>query len=321
MEHLFIYPVLLFVTYLLYKVLKMKAGRNRLRKGGALPPIQTDMRKSVRDTTYMETVFPAEFKEHPDDADFFPDFAKMDIPENLGETLIEALSNSGIPETDAIGTSVEETTGLQASPVLKQFKQEDMENKDLLKGMENASAYREMISMSPEPADEKEVMGKTRFVYLDENAGKTAAPYMSQPLEQGTDYIGEDEEIREEDVECLLPLEEMELLRKEQEELDSALPETEVITQAVTLEEFSLVGDVLMRVNGADQDADKRSSAARTLFAIRNTSLFDLFISQVGNEEAVNKLLEENLDEDGNPRPLKKGGKRNNGGVDWRELV
>ena len=105
--------------------------------------------------------------------------------------------------------------------------------------------------MSPEPADEKEVMGKTRFVYLDENAGKTAAPYMSQPLEQGTDYIGEDEEIREEDVECLLPLEEMELLRKEQEELDSALPETEVITQAVTLEEFSLVGDVLMRVNGS----------------------------------------------------------------------
>ncbi len=83
MEHLFIYPVLLFVTYLLYKVLKMKAGRNRLRKGGALPPIQTDMRKSVRDTTYMETVFPAEFKEHPDDADFFPDFAKMDIPENI----------------------------------------------------------------------------------------------------------------------------------------------------------------------------------------------------------------------------------------------
>ena len=172
-----------------------------------------------------------------------------------------------------------------------------------------------------EPGGESGVMGSTRFVYLDEDAGKSVAPYMSQPLEQGTDYIGEDEEIREEDVECLLPLEEMELLRKEQEELDSALPETEVITQAVTLEEFSLVGDVLMRVNGADQDADKRSSAARTLFAIRNTSLFDLFISQVGNEEAVNKLLEENLDEDGNPRPLKKGGKRNNGGVDWRELV
>ena len=167
MEHLFIYPALLFVTYLLYKVLKMKAGRNRLRKGGALPPIQTDMRKSVRDTTYMETVFPAEFKEHPDDADFFPDFAKMDIPENLGETLIEALSNSGIPEPDAIGTSVEETTGLQAGPVLKQFKQEeDMENKDLLKDMENASAYREMFLT-------RKMTGAKRQTYIDESLYET----------------------------------------------------------------------------------------------------------------------------------------------------
>lgn len=167
MEHLFIYPVLLFVTYLLYKVLKMKAGRNRLRKGGALPPMQTDMRKSVRDTTYMETVFPAEFKEHPDDADFFPDFAKMDIPENLGETLIEALSNSGIPETDAIGTSVEGTTGLQTGLVLKQFKQEeDMENKDLLKGMENASAYREMFLT-------RKMTGARRQTYIDESLYET----------------------------------------------------------------------------------------------------------------------------------------------------
>ena len=49
----------------------------------------------------------------------------------------------------------------------------------------------QMISMSPEPADEKEVIGKTRFVYLDENAGKTAAPYMSQPLEQGAGRTGQ----------------------------------------------------------------------------------------------------------------------------------
>ena len=130
-----------------------------MRKGGALPPMQTDMRKSVRDTTYMETVFPAEFKEHPDDADF----AKMDIPENLGETLIEALSNSGIPETDAIGTSVEGTTGLQTGLVLKQFKQEeDMENKDLLKGMENASAYREMFLT-------RKMTGARRQTYIDES--------------------------------------------------------------------------------------------------------------------------------------------------------
>lgn len=33
------------------------------------------------------------------------------------------------------------------------------------------------------PESAADVMGATRFVYLDENAGKTVAPYMSQQLE------------------------------------------------------------------------------------------------------------------------------------------
>lgn len=41
------------------------------------------------------------------------------------------------------------------------------------------------------------VMGATRFVYLDENAGTFAAPYMSQPLETGNDYLGEEEAVPE----------------------------------------------------------------------------------------------------------------------------
>lgn len=179
---------------------------------------------------------------------------------------------------------------------------------------------------SPVSADGVDVMGKTRFVYLDENAGQTVAPYMSEPMEQGSsDYIGEEEEIREEDVECDLPLEEMELLRQEQEELDRAMPGAEAVTQVITPEEFSIVVDVLMKVNGADQDMEKRYSAARTLFAIRNTNLFDLFTSQVGNEEVVNQLLEEHLDEEGRPLLPKKllfqKGKKEGDGVDWRELV
>ena len=40
-----------------------------------------------------------------------------------------------------------------------------------------------------------DVMGATRFVYLDENAGTFAAPYMSQPLETGNDYLGEEEAV------------------------------------------------------------------------------------------------------------------------------
>ena len=71
------------------------------------------------------------------------------------------------------------------------------------------------------PESAADVMGATRFVYLDENAGKTVAPYMSQQLEMGSDLIGKDEDIPEDEVECKLPLEEMRMLKEEQEELDS----------------------------------------------------------------------------------------------------
>ena len=77
-------------------------------------------------------------------------------------------------------------------------------------------------------------MGATRFVYLDENAGKTVAPYMSQQLETGSDFIGADKDIPEDEVECKLPLEEMRMLKDEQEELDSRSPEAEAIVPAVT---------------------------------------------------------------------------------------
>ena len=175
----------------------------------------------------------------------------------------------------------------------------------------------QMISMSPEPADEKEVMGKTRFVYLDENAGKTVAPYMSQPLEMSADYIGEEDEIQDGEVECNLSLEEMELLRKEQEELDGMAPEAVAVTQAVTADDLSLAGDVLMKVDGADRDVEKVCRAARTLFLLRGTCLFDLLVSQTGNMEAVTRLLEENLDENG--QPLARKGKK--GEFDWKTLV
>lgn len=184
--------------------------------------------------------------------------------------------------------------------------------KDSLKG-KNADA--------PISADESDVMGSTRFVYLDENAGKTVAPFMSQPLEMGTDYIGEDEEIPEEEVECKLSLEEMKILKEEQEELDEMSPETDSISQVITPSDLSLAGDVLMKLNGADKDEEKSLHAARTLFAIRNTHLFDIFTSQVENAESVNNLMGKYLDENGNPLPKKKGGGSNISEKDWRKLL
>ena len=71
------------------------------------------------------------------------------------------------------------------------------------------------------PIDETDVIGHTRFVFLDENVGETVSPYMSQPLDMESDYIGGEEDTPEEEVECSLPLEEMRMLKEEQEELDA----------------------------------------------------------------------------------------------------
>lgn len=174
-------------------------------------------------------------------------------------------------------------------------------------------------AVSGAEVNETDVMGSTRFVYLDEDAGKTGAPFMSHPLETGTDYLGEEEGVPSDEVECSLPLEKMRMLQEEQEGLDLPASGTDAVTQAVTLDDLSLVGDVLMKVDGADRDEGKASAAARTLLAIRNTDLFDVFVSQAGNEEAVSRLLERYLDEDG--RPLDRERKRHGKGTDWRELI
>ena len=172
-----------------------------------------------------------------------------------------------------------------------------------------------------EPGNAQDVMGATRFVYLDENAGKTVAPYMSQQLEMGSDLIGKDEDIPEDEVECKLPLEEMRMLKDEQEELDSRSPEAEAIVPAVTPADLLNVGDVLLNLDGAGSDEDKSYRAAMTLRAIRETDMFELFSSQMENKKLIEELMERYVDEEGNALPLKKERNVSKPVADWRKLV
>lgn len=171
------------------------------------------------------------------------------------------------------------------------------------------------------PESAADVMGATRFVYLDENAGKTVAPYMSQQLEMGSDLIGKDEDIPEDEVECKLPLEEMRMLKDEQEELDSRSPEAEAIVPAVTPADLLNVGDVLLNLDGAGSDEEKSYRAAMTLRAIRETDMFELFSSQVENKKLIEELMERYVDEEGNALPLKKERNVSKPVADWRKLV
>lgn len=168
------------------------------------------------------------------------------------------------------------------------------------------------------PENTTDVMGATRFVYLDENAGKTVAPYMSQQLEMGSDLIGKDEDIPEDEVECNLPLEEMRMLKDEQEELDSSSPEAEAIVPAVTPADLLNVGDVLLNLDGAGSDEDKSYRAAMTLRAIRETDMFELFSSQVENKKLIEELMGKYVNEEGNALVTKRKKKEEQAEFAWR---
>ena len=138
-----------------------------------------------------------------------------------------------------------------------------------------------------EPGGESGVMGSTRFVYLDEDAGKSVAPYMSQPLETAADFIGEEEDVAEEEVECKLPA-------------------VDAVSRAVTPDDLDNAGNVLFKLNDADKDEGKSLRAALTLHTIRETDLFEIFSSQVENKNVIDSLMGKYLDGNGNPLPVRK---------------
>ena len=153
-----------------------------------------------------------------------------------------------------------------------------------------------------------EVMGSTRYVYLDENAGKTAAPFMSQPLERN--FIGEEEDN--------LQLDKMKLLQEVQGDLDAESPEVESVSPVLSSRDMEVLGEYLTHQDEADHE--KAMQAARVLFSIRQTSLIDVFLSNMENSAIVEELIDRYLDEDGNPKPLKvKDG--NEPSDDWRKYI
>lgn len=172
-----------------------------------------------------------------------------------------------------------------------------------------------------EPGNAQDVMGATRFVYLDENAGMFAAPYMSQPLETGNDYLGEEEAVPENEVECGLPLEEMRLLKEEQERLDEQTPGTEGIAPVITSDDLLNAGDVLLNLDGAQMNEEKKRRAAVTLHAIRETDMFELISSQVENKNLIEELIDQYIGNDGNVLPVKR--KKNEGQPEhaWRQFL
>ena len=181
------------------------------------------------------------------------------------------------------------------------------------KTSQEKDAERTDVSVS---SSEDGIIGASRYVYLDEDAGKTVAPFMSQPLE--SDFIGEEEDVSQEDVECTLPLEKMKFLREVQEEQDAESPDVESISPVLSSRDMEVLGDYLTHQKDADEE--KAIQAARVLFSIRQTSLIDVFLSNIENSGIIEELIDRYLDEDGNPKLLKHNDVNRNSS-DWQKYI
>lgn len=191
---------------------------------------------------------------------------------------------------------------------------------DALYAMPSSSQTEKKETPLPEPTSGVDVMGGTQSVYLDENTGETGAPFLSLPLEK--DFIGEEAEMPEEDVECTLDLERMRLLQEEQEELDAMNIPTEAVSQPVTQADLMNMADVLFNRNRARENEEQSSRAALTLHAIRETEMFAVIEAQVENKAVIEELMDQYLDEEGNPKPIKSSVfLPKTAGQDWRKLV
>ena len=95
------------------------------------------------------------------------------------------------------------------------------------------------------------------------------------------------------------PLEEMRLLKEEQERLDEQAPGTEGIAPVITSDDLLNAGDVLLNLDGAQMNEEKRRAAV-TLHAIRETDMFELISSQVENKSLIEELMDQYIGNDGN---------------------
>ena len=81
---------------------------------------------------------------------------------------------------------------------------------------------------------------------------------------------------------------------------------------------MEVLGEYLTHQDEADHE--KAMQAARVLFSIRQTSLIDVFLSNMENSEIVEELIDRYLDEDGNPKALKLM-KRHEISDNWRKYL
>jgi len=153
---------------------------------------------------------------------------------------------------------------------------------------------------APEPAivvvpgkEYLEVVGKTTVIYLDDPELASKVPTHTENLEP-TDFIGEEPDTSDEEVESELSalsvtLEEIQQEQERFEVMDDSAPRLDPdFSTGLSYEEMANAIGVLTVVT----DNEKLIiQAAKTIHSIKDTDLFEFITNQVSNLENVEKLM------------------------------
>lgn len=170
-------------------------------------------------------------------------------------------------------------------------------------------------SQKSEAKDDKEAQAE------DAENDTSPAPVRSEPLER-SDFIGEEEEISSDDVEAhLLPPQEQALTEEERFEslpgVDPA-PDPE-FSSGLTFEQMSNAVGV---ITAAVDDEQKVIEAAKTIYNIRHTDLFQFFTTEAGSAAMIEQLFAECLDSEGQPLPYRRRKQTiPDGPFDWSKYI
>lgn len=149
-----------------------------------------------------------------------------------------------------------------------------------------------------------DVVGKTTIVYLDDPELAAKVPAHSEKLEP-SGFIGEESDISDEDVDSDLSsksvIQEEPERFEEQEDLAPGLDPD--FSTGLTYEQMANAVDVLTVPTDNEQLI---IDAAKTIYSIKDTDLFEFFTNQVSNLDNVEKLMSDCLDNDGTPLTVRK---------------
>lgn len=166
----------------------------------------------------------------------------------------------------------------------------------------------EPVIMAQREVDHGDVIGKTKIVFLEDPELAAKIPARSEKLEP-SGFIGEEPDIPDDEVESDFPTKPEtpeEVLEEQQrfEVMDDPAPGLDPdFSTGLTFEEMANAVGVLTAPTG---DEKQIIEAAKTIYNIRSTDLFEFFTKEVSNLDNVEQLMSDCLADDGTPLTVRK---------------